>query len=487
MKKSLLVLFAALFLLAFSGCAKIHEDMEISADGSVTAKYEVVASEMLYGDLMQAQAGIQADKVEPAAEGNMKGFTATYNIDKLENMPARMNAFAKIDGKTYQVDKQSNFFYDRYTLNFAPSVGNKYMNQGGKKKAPDKKGPDDPEYTFTLHLPAANEETNADDISADGRTLTWDFTDNLFAPAKAGKAAFRVWNRTHILLIALLIVLCLAGAAFSMMQFRKVPEGKWKGLFGVFLAAAIAIAGWSVYTLRQEPTNGNEAAQQMQQAMQQKKEQEQEENKDPGLLDKAKSAVTGEPTITKLDSKAAGGEISTTTVTTEEETDELGTRKTPVVHLSDESVEQKINADIQQVISPDSENTSVNYVKNKRSYEVKCDTKDTLCLVIYKYAMGKGAAHGMSKFITLTYDKKTGEHKSLSDYAGITPQDVETMAQTQLLHYGDATDASSHYQRPHDGVKLDKFFVSQDGQVWLLFDAYEMADGATGPTCIQIQ
>lgn len=486
MKKSLMALLAALFLLAFSGCAKIHEDMEISADGSVTARYEVVASDMLYNDLMQAQAGIQADKVEPAAEGNMKGFTATYNIDKLENLPARMNAFAQIDGKTYQVGKQSNFFYDRYTLNFAPSVGNKYMNQGGKKKASEKKGPDDPEYTFTLHLPAANEETNADDVSADGRTLTWDFTDNLFAPSKAGKAAFRVWNRTHILLIALLIVLCLAGAAFSLMQFRKTPEGKWKGLFGVFLAAAIAIAGWSAYTVRQAPTNGNEAAQQMQQAMQQKKAQEQEETKDPGLLDKAKSAVTGEPTITPLDSKTVGGAISTTSVTAEEETSEVGTLKTPVVHLSDDSIAGKINADIQQAISTIAGGDASKLSMDKRSFDVKCDTADTLSLVIFETAVPKGANGNHTKYLTLTYDKKTGARKSLSDYSSVTSQDAEAKAQAQLIRYGDSADVTSHYQG-YGSVKLDKFFVTQEGAVWLLFDPYAMADGATGATCIQIQ
>ena len=486
MKKSLLVLFAALFLLAFSGCAKLHEDMEISADGSVTARYEVVASEMLYNDLMQAQAGLGADNVEPAAEGNMKGFTATYNIDKLENMPKRMNAFAQIDGKSYQVGKQSNFFYDRYTLNFAPSVGNKYMSQGGKKKAPDKKGPDDPEYTFTLHLPAANEETNADDISADGRTLTWDFTDNLFAPAKAGKAAFRVWNRTHILLIALLIVLCLAGAAFSMMQFRKVPEGKWKGLFGIFLAAAIAIAGWSVYTLRQEPTNGNEAAQQMQQAMQQKKEQEQEENKDPGLLDKAKSAVTGEPTITPLDSKTVGGAISTTTVTTEEETSNIGTRNTPVVHLADESVAKKINTDIQQAIAAIAGNPDDSRMaRDTRDFDVKCDTADTLSIVVFEDAYYKGANGTHVQYVTLTYDKKTGTRKSLSDYSSITPQDANAKAQETLVCYGDVS-----RNAPFQGYNLpemDKFFVTQDGQVWLLFPPYKMSAGAFGATCIQVQ
>lgn len=487
MKKSLLVLFAALFLLAFSGCAKLHEDMEISADGSVTARYEVVASEMLYKDLMQAQGGLNADKIEPAAEGNMKGFTATYNIDKLEDMPARMNAFAKIDGKTYQVGKQSNFFYDRYTLNFAPSVGNQYMSQGDKKKAPDKKGSDDPEYTFTLHLPAANEETNADEVSADGRTLTWDFTDNFFAPTKAGKAAFRVWNRTHILLIGLLIVLCLAGAAFSMMQFRKAPEGKWKGLFGIFLAAAIAVAGWSVYTVRQAPTNGNEAAQQMQQAMQQKKEQEQQEAKDPGLLDKAKSAVTGEPTITPLESKTVGGAISTTTVTTEEETSDIGTRRTPVAHLSDESVAQKINTDIQQAVSaiagkPDDSKMA----KDDRSFEVKCDTADTLSIVILENAYYKGANGNHGKYVTLTYDKKTGARKSLSDYSSVTSQDAEAKAKAQLIRYGDSADVTSHYQG-YGSVKLDKFFVTQEGAVWLLFDPYAMADGATGATCIQIQ
>ena len=486
MKKSLMALLAALFLLAFSGCAKIHEDMEISADGSVTARYEVVASDMLYNDLMQAQAGIQADKVEPAAEGNMKGFTATYNIDKLENLPARMNAFAQIDGKTYQVGKQSNFFYDCYTLNFAPSVGNKYMNQGGKKKASEKKGPDDPEYTFTLHLPAANEETNADDVSADGRTLTWDFTDNLFAPAKAGKAAFRVWNRTHIMLVALLIVLCLAGAAFSMMQFRKAPEGKWKGLFGIFLAAAIAIAGWSAYTVRQAPTNGNEAAQQTQQAMQQKKEQEQEENKNPGLLDKAKSAVTGEPTITKLDSKTVGGAISTTTVTIDEETSDVGTRKTPVVHLSDESVAQKINTDIQQAVSaiagkPDDPNMA----RDTRGFDVKCDTADTLSLVISEDASYTGANGNHVQYVTLTYDKKTGARKSLSDYSSITSQEATAGAQNQLLRYGDGSNA--HYQKPYKEPKMDKFFVTQDGQLWLMFAPYEMSDGASGATCIQLK
>ena len=478
MKKFVFLLLAALSLLALSGCAKIHEDMVISADGSVTARYEVVANEALYNDLMQAQQGLKADQMEPAAEGQMKGFTATYQIDNVKNLPKRLNEFVKIDDKTYRVDAQSTFFYDRYALAFSPSVGNKYMNQGGKKKPSGEKGPDDPDYTFTLHLPAAPEETNADDVSADGCTLTWDFTENLFTPGKAGHATFRVWNRTHIALVGILIVLLLAGAAVSMLRYRKAPTNQWKAIFAVCLAAAVAVAGWTAYTLRQPPEAKAPAQPQ----------QEQAQDNEPGaaekLADQAKSLVTGEPTITKLDSKTVGGAISTTTVTTEEETSDIGTRKTPVVHLGDKSAEQKINADIQQAISAIQPKLDDPYLAcDKRSFDVKCDTADTLSLVICELSYDKGANGNHNRYVTLTYDKKTGARKPLGDYSGITAQEVLEKARTQLVSYHDGKQIKQQGNTP----KLEQFFVTQDGQVWLLFQPYEMSYGAAGATCIQVQ
>lgn len=484
MKKSLLVFFITLLLLAFSGCAKLHEDMEISADGSVTATYEVVANEILYDDLMKAQARLKADKIEPAAEGKMKGFTATYNVDQLENLPARMNEFAEIDGKVYQVVKQSNFFYDRYALNFAPTIGNKYMEQGSKKKPSGEKDPNNPEYTFTLHLPSANEETNADDVSADGRTLTWDFTDNFFTSGKAGTVAFRIWNRAHILLIAIFIALCIAGATFSMVQFRKAPASKWKGLFAGFLVVAIAVAGWSVYTVCQTPAKGNVP---MQQAQQQKQEEQSEEpSAIESLAGKAKSAVTGEPTITQLDSKTVGGAISTTTVTTKEETDEFGTLKTPVVQLADESIAEKINTDIQQAVSAIAGKRGPNTGRDNRTFDVKCDTADTLSIVICEIDAPKGGNGNHAKYVALTYDKRTGVRKSLSDYSNITAQDVEVKAQSQLLAYKNGENATK-YVLNASSPKMDQLFVTQDGKVWLLFQPYNMAAGVAGATCIQVQ
>lgn len=200
-------------------------------------------------------------------------------------------------------------------------------------------------------------------------------------------------------------------------------------------------------------------------------------------LDAEKKAEEERKRVQPVASKTVGGAVQTGEVTSKGE----GAIQTPVVQLADASVAARINADIENAVAVIRTKNVPNIDWEKLTYEVKCDSEYTISLVIREDYMPHGAAHDAIRYAALVYDKKTGARRTLDEFISITPEEVRAQAQTQLLSYRNGASATRMYLGAGGPTKLDKFFVNQQGHVWVLFDPYEMAAFAAGATCLQVK
>ncbi|WP_294156888.1 hypothetical protein [uncultured Selenomonas sp.] len=474
MNKLLRLLPALLLLLLLAGCGRIQEDIVVENDGSATATYEVTADSALYPELMKYQTRLHPTTIEPLTDGDRQGFRATYDIRALDELPGRLNEFVYIDGKSYDVQHSTQFFYDTYVLSCEHVATNDPIFRARKMAKPADL--DGASYAFTLHLPVAAFHSNADNVADDGRTLTWDFGEAIWDEEhRTVQLAFRLWNRAHIAMAAAAILLFLLLAACALLRFRRTLVGVWKGLFGFALAAAVVTTGIAASGLRQPPC----PVPQLFQAP----------SAYDALLLRLRTMAGRAPQHVRMNrTETIGGEVFTPTVTTDEQPTEVGTRQYPVVHLIDEAAEARINDDIRQSIQGILPKDDASHFDMERlSYAVKCDTADTLSLIVCESVHIKMAAHEATNVVTLTYDKATGLRKTLSDYSAVTPDDVRKRLETDLFRYVTAGKPPQKYQPRFQGqLTLGDFFVTQDGEVWLYFPRYELSDYATGATCMQI-
>ena len=479
-KRILTVLLACCCLVLAGGCVNIQQDMTIGADGSVDCNYAVMGGQMFQRDLQAAKGQLGADSVEDMAseDGRLRGFKAAFHADKLADMPDKLQRLQIIDGKTYRVEQQHNWFYDRYQLTFSKDGnGNRFLQQGQRPQARQaaqrqSKMAGEPEYAFTMQLPVTSEATNADTISADGKTLSWDLAENFYGDDKAVQVQFRLWQRMHLAIAGIVLLIFVLGAVACFLQLRSTSDKRWQQGCIACLLLAVAVAGVSVYQLKKVPEiTVYEATKAVQggtdnigQAPEQKKPQA------------AKPAQT----------KKSPNSLETDTVTSEDEAD--GKVRTPQVHLADADAEERINQDIKTAMAQKFA-TERQLKKHERSFDVTCDNDAVLSLVIQDRTYYEGAAHGNTVYLALTYDKQTGARKTTGDYAQVDAARVLDLAVSGLKHYAGCRGGGQMNPNVNMFSKeppLDNLYLDQEGHAWLLFNPYVMGPYVDGATCLQL-
>lgn len=204
-------------------------------------------------------------------------------------------------------------------------------------------------------------------------------------------------------------------------------------------------------------------------------------------LDAEKKAEEERKRVQPAPSKTVGGAVQTGEVTTRDESSGAYQIHVPVVQLADASVAARINADIENAVMSIRGKNVPDIDWEKLMYEVKCDSEYTISLVIREDYMPHGAAHDAIRYAALVYDKKTGARRTLDAFSATTPEEAKAQARTQLLSYRNGASATNMYLGAGGPPALDKFFVNQQGHVWVLFDPYEMAAFAAGATCLQVK
>ena len=190
--------------------------------------------------------------------------------------------------------------------------------------------------------------------------------------------------------------------------------------------------------------------------------------------------------VQTVSSNKVGGIVKTGEVTAMNEQKGVSLRQIPIVELDDSSVKKKINDDITQTVVPLLQTSQDGLKWEKLTYDVKCDTAYTISIVVRESYQTERAMHEAIRYVTLNYDKKTGKRRTLDEYTTFTSTDALSKARTELVSYETGNRATKYFlDMTHP--KTDKFFVTQDGHVWVLFDPYEIAAFAAGATCINVK
>ena len=135
--------------------------------------------------------------------------------------------FTAVEGRNAGAVVAKSWFYDTYTFDlFVKGEEMDMGEQDPESKAMVQSMLDQIQYRFTLNLPVKPEMQNADSVSSDGKSLTWD----LKATIAEGKdiqmqASYRIYNQTHIALtVGGIVLLLLLAGGFLYLRRRKQAD-----------------------------------------------------------------------------------------------------------------------------------------------------------------------------------------------------------------------------------------------------------------------
>jgi hypothetical protein len=158
----------------------------------------------------------------------------------------------------------------------------------------------------------------------------------------------------------------------------------------------------------------------------------------------------------------------------------------PVVSCADQQAADRINADINEALYRFiCRNSGTAYARDSKFYYKKMyEDGSSLSLILCEYTYG-GGAHGNTQYYGCTYDKATGQRLPLSNFVRIRPEDKADIYSLTVYHLD-----GSRVSRPWDlrmrmsAELTGNYFLLGGGRIALLFQPYDMACFADGPTYV---
>ena len=222
-KRMFLVLLLVAFSVAAAGCIKADESVTIKEDGSSTMVTRMVgnmfAAEALKGSKDEFVKENPDAVVKEIQDGDMTGYEVEVSYPDIETLAAK-------GGDMFTAAK--SWFYDTYTFDlFVKGEEMDTGEQDPESKAMVQSMLNQIQYRFTLNLPVKPETQNADSVSSDGKSLTWD----LKATIAEGKdvqmqASYRIYNQAHIAMTVggIVLALLLVGGFLYMRRRKQADE-----------------------------------------------------------------------------------------------------------------------------------------------------------------------------------------------------------------------------------------------------------------------
>ncbi|MBE8954894.1 MAG: LPXTG cell wall anchor domain-containing protein [Quinella sp. 2Q5] len=224
MKKFLLAATIALCLMS-AGCFQAKYDLIITDDGAVVRNWKMLGTAPFSRQIEQMKANNERLfpnlKLKPIAEGDMLGYAFSLEYPDLESFAKSYselyNAHA---GKSTGVSRREGWFFDAYAFDFYCTVTREnlppevdHVTQAALTSLV---------YELTVQLPYAADFHDADEVSADGKVLTWKLAPLLIKGGERNlRAQFKIWHREKIFLTAAIGVLMLAGTIFFGVKARR--------------------------------------------------------------------------------------------------------------------------------------------------------------------------------------------------------------------------------------------------------------------------
>ena len=244
-----------------AGCFKGEANLTIHDDGSAALKTRLLGTDFLKEAIIEATNEMKkkdsAAVVKEISEGDKTGFEITSEYPDMKTLAEKGgDLFTRRDGKAAGIQQKKTWFYDAYALDLyaGPSeTGNDADSDDPAADAMMKGFLDQIHYEFCLTLPEVPEKHNADRTEDGGKTLRWDLAPTLTAGGdKHIQAAFRLWNKPHIMLTAAVAIVFLALTVLFVILRQKSDageRGKKQILATVFAVLALVVFAFSAWQL----------------------------------------------------------------------------------------------------------------------------------------------------------------------------------------------------------------------------------------------
>lgn len=259
--KHFFIFFLLIVCTMASGCFHISSDTTFHKDGSADVKNTFIAVP-LFAEKMQ-EIGAEAQKNHPGSslreihDGNMSGIEETTHYATITDLAnADGNMFKTVEGKAKGVQYQKGWLYDIYALDLLFENASS-MRDGMKEDdfAIAQAMLSSMRCDISMSFPYAVEKHNADKVTGEGTSLTWDLSSTLMnGGSKSMQATFRLWNMTHIYITAasaIVLAIFFLGTMIGGFFCRKASPLQFSvfGLSFVSFLALIGIVGYSAYSV----------------------------------------------------------------------------------------------------------------------------------------------------------------------------------------------------------------------------------------------
>lgn len=163
----------------------------------------------------------------------------------------------------------------------------------------------------------------------------------------------------------------------------------------------------------------------------------------------------------------------------------------PLVYLTDQQAQDKINTDIARYVYDfKGRYDNGEFYQGKMSYEIKYEDDKYLSLLLKGYIYNAGAAHGYSGIWGIVYDKNTGDRVPFQNFVPIKSAEfIERLINENIVNLYDSqmnrVNLYSRYGENHVKRMSNDFYISSDGSVYLLYQEYELGPYSYGATRIK--
>lgn len=498
LKRLIFILFSLLCLL-LGGCAvRINHDMTMHDDGSVDTIYRIVGSDGIGLDFQKKLQDAGAE-VRPAHdnETGWNGVEGWFHDSDLASFLSRLPALREIDIKQYDIKKRGGWLCDYYSFDLTFSEKDLGSLRGGGY---DKSDPNRVRFEFSLKLPSAAEESNADMIFDGGRTLKWDL-----APILAGQSQkdgahmrFRIWHMMRVLIVALVLA-AIFFAAYRAWQGSRAGNTKKKPLALLCWVVCLAGIGWLAGTamsfpmLTAEDAVGRNVMDKAPAASHAGESGVGGAPKDAGKIDAGKKNEASMAGFKTVQSSAAIGslsEVDTSDVTTKTRELPNGKVEYPVLTLKNEQAAMLINRNIEAIVDEFVNNSETKRaVEADISYDVRENEEDFISVVVKEYIKIKndfsGTTYEYFKTYGRVYDKRTGKRQLLNRFVNITPEEFTTELYKGVYLYKKFPGEPQILEKERRfGNVPENFFLDSRGNLFIMID-YTPKGGEKDMGCVR--
>ncbi|HOB19487.1 MAG TPA: hypothetical protein PKO35_02140 [Candidatus Atribacteria bacterium] len=232
MKKCFSLAMFLLICLILAGCMKGHAHYTVNRNGSGDAVIKLGFNRGLV-DLLYALG--QKDMFESVieefeedgftvtrfVEGDYKGFEAKKHYEDFSRMMKDGNykETLRINTEDNETDIEKGLFYDRYTIRINLNTKDSFDEYSDLISEPFLKRAD---FDFILTLPVKAEGHNADAVSEDGMTYTWNIS---MVDGNEIMLVMKVPNIGNILAMAAVGLILIGAGAFFLIRLIKRRKG----------------------------------------------------------------------------------------------------------------------------------------------------------------------------------------------------------------------------------------------------------------------